>query len=40
VEHIARAHGGGVWVDSMVGVGSTFGLWIPARGAAEVRAVV
>jgi two-component system phosphate regulon sensor histidine kinase PhoR len=29
VDHIARAHHGGVWVDSALGKGATFGLWIP-----------
>jgi signal transduction histidine kinase len=31
VDHIARAHRGGVWVHSELGQGSTFGLWIPVR---------
>jgi two-component system phosphate regulon sensor histidine kinase PhoR len=29
VDHIARAHGGGTWVESAVGKGATFVLWIP-----------
>ncbi|MCA9674927.1 MAG: HAMP domain-containing histidine kinase [Kofleriaceae bacterium] len=33
VEHIAKAHGGGVWIDSKPGAGATFGLWIPVPDA-------
>ena len=40
VDHIARAHGGGVWVDSAPGQGATFGLWIPAGDAPDAEAVV
>jgi two-component system phosphate regulon sensor histidine kinase PhoR len=29
VDHIARAHHGGTWVESRLGEGATFGLWIP-----------
>lgn len=35
VDHIARAHGGGVSVTSAPGEGSTFALWIPAVARAE-----
>ncbi len=31
VERVARDHGGEVWVHSRVGVGTTFGIWLPAR---------
>jgi two-component system, OmpR family, phosphate regulon sensor histidine kinase PhoR len=40
VDHIARAHGGGVWVDSDIGKGATFGLWIPVADSAGEEAVV
>jgi two-component system phosphate regulon sensor histidine kinase PhoR len=39
VDHIARAHHGGVWVDSALGKGATFGLWIPAGSAAVAEVV-
>jgi two-component system phosphate regulon sensor histidine kinase PhoR len=29
VEHIAKAHGGGTWVESELGKGAAFGIWIP-----------
>jgi len=29
VDHIAHAHGGGTWVDSELGKGAAFGIWIP-----------
>jgi len=37
VDHIARAHHGGTWVESRLGEGSTFGLWIPASAPAAPR---
>jgi two-component system phosphate regulon sensor histidine kinase PhoR len=40
VDHIARAHGGGVSVESSIDGGATFGMWIPAGAAEGEEAVV
>ncbi|MGE0868936.1 MAG: sensor histidine kinase [Kofleriaceae bacterium] len=35
VQHIARAHGGDVTVESQLGSGSTFSIWVPIRAPEE-----
>jgi len=39
VDHIARAHHGGTWLESRIGEGATFGLWIPVGTPKEVAVV-
>ena len=37
VERVARDHGGEVWVHSREGVGTTIGIWLPAKGVTEAE---